>query len=121
MNIFTTDHPLVSQPKEHRLHMFFSRKTLILALLFSIVAEGICLVVLFGLPDSNVLVGFVRAFHQLAALVYLFFPDVIDGYATQTEEYIVTSLCFILAWVQWFFIFLISIYLFRKQNENIAA
>lgn len=92
-----------------------------LALLFSIVAEGLCIVAILDLPDGNVLAGFVTAFHRLPALVYLFFPDVIDGYATPAEEYIVTSFCFILAWAQWFFIFLIGIHCLRKQNENTAA
>ena len=100
---------------------FLKSKCFLLALLFSIVAEGLCLVVLFNLPDSNVLTGFVKEFHRLAALVYLFFPDVIDDYATQTEECFVTSIFFTLAWAQWFFIFLIGIHWLRKQNENTTA
>ena len=72
------------------------------------------------LSDSNVLVGFVRAVHVVPGMVYCFFPDVIDGYASETQEYIVTSICFTVAWLEWFVIFLISIYAFRKTNENIA-
>ena len=31
-----------------------------------------------------------------------------------------TSICFTIAWLQWFFIFLIGIHVFGKHNENIA-
>jgi hypothetical protein len=54
-------------------------------------------------------------------MVYFFFPDVIDGYATERQEFIVTSICITIAWLQWSLIFLGGIHIFREYNENLAA
>jgi hypothetical protein len=99
---------------------FLKLNPVILAFLLSVIAEGLCLAAIFTLSASNVLNEFVRTFHLLPSLVYLFCPDVIDGYATERQEFIVTSICFTVAWLQWFFIFLIGTCLLRKYYANIG-
>ena len=103
------------------------RHPVLAALAFSVVAEGVCVAVL-SLPDTNPFVDIIRsivgAFHILPGLAcfYLsFFPDVIDGYASSTEESIVAAVIYLLAWMQWFLIFLGGIHMFRPHNENLAA
>ena len=103
---------------------FLKRHSVLAALALGIVAEGVCVAVL-SLPESNLFVGILRsivsAFHLIPGVVYFFFPDVIDGYATERQEFIVTSICFTIAWLQWFLIFLGGIHIFREHNENLAA
>jgi hypothetical protein len=89
------------------------------ALVFSILAEGICLATISG---SNLIAWLVRLFHVPGALlICIFFPDVTEGYASATEELMVASICYLIAWLQWFFILLVAIHLFRTADEYVAV
>jgi hypothetical protein len=108
MNIFTTDHPLVSEPREHPvLRRIFTRKTLASALIFSIIAEGLCGTGCFYLPDRSSLLYLCGIFHIPGIIVTIILdPDVVDDYATKNQEFVANCIMVAIGWVQWFVIFI---------------
>jgi hypothetical protein len=109
VNPFTTDHPLVSQPREHLLlARIFTRRALILALISSVVAEGLSVAALFLCPDNALPASFSKSFHGPAASFAAFLlPEMIDDDASKTQEYIFIFIVFAVAWFQWFVIFFV--------------
>ena len=122
MNVFTTDHPLVSQPKECLPHTrIFTRKALILALMFSVITEGLCGTGCFYLPDRSSLLYLCGIFHIPGLIVAAcIFADVMDDYGSKEQEFIFTCILIAVAWFQWFVIFFVTARQNRK-NEHIAV
>ena len=119
MNVFITDHPMVSQPKEHLPHArWITRKVLGWALIFSVLAEGISGTGCFYLSQGNPLLYLCGIFHLPGLLVAaVIFPDVMDDYGTQEQECIFTCIVIALTWFQWFVIFLLAMRLKRKNKH----
>jgi hypothetical protein len=108
MNIFTTDHPLVSEPMEYPvLQRIFTRKTLIPALIVSVFAEALCAAGLYFLTDTSFFSFVCGYFHFPGCIVgWIFVPDVIDDYATKDQEFIWYCIVVAIGWLQWFVIFI---------------
>jgi len=106
MNIFTTDHPLVSEPREYPvLQRVFTRKTLIAALILSVFAEALCAAGFFLLTDTSFLSLVCGFFHMLGCIVAsLFVPDGFDEDATQDPGFVWNCIVVIIGWLQWFVI-----------------
>lgn len=98
----------------------FKRHFICGALLLGMVAEGLSFAALLWLPESNFFAWFARSFHGLTALFANFFPDIVDGYENQDQEFAFMLAVFALGWLQWFVIFFAGLRLYRKY-ENTAA
>lgn len=108
MNIFTTDHPLMSEPREHPvLRRIFTRKTLISALIFSVIAEGLFGTGCFYLPDRSSLLYLCGIYHIPGIIVAsIFVPDGFDDYVTENQEFVGECIVVAIGWLQWFVIFI---------------
>ena len=104
----------------------FTRKTLILALILSVVAEGLSIAALFLCSESGLPFWFSQSFHGPAALLTAFFlPDVVDEYASKTQGVIFACIVFTIAWLQWFVLFIGGRFFVGprscSKHENTAA
>jgi hypothetical protein len=96
---------------------FLKDHPLIPALLLSTVAEGLSVAALFLCPESSLLVWFSRSFHGPAAFfAALLFPDVIDNYASEGQEFVFCFITFAATWLQWVLIFYVGPRLYRKYE-----
>ena len=76
---------------------------------------------IFLCTESGLPAWFSRSFHGPAALFAAFLlPDVVDGYASKTEEFIGMAIIFAIAWLQWFVIFFVGPRLYRKYEHTAA-
>jgi hypothetical protein len=108
MNIFTTDHPMVSEPMEHPvLRRIFTRKTLVSALILSVFAEALCAAGVYLLANKSFLSLICGYFHIPGIIVACIFePDGFDDYATKNQEFAGDCIMVAIGWFQWFVIFI---------------
>ena len=123
MNIFTTDHPLVSEPMEFPLlRRIFTRKTLISVWIPSILAEALCATGFYLLDEKNFLFLFCAYFHFPGCMVgWTLVPDVIDDYATKDQEFVWDCIVIVSGWLQWLVIFMAFRFLLaHKSNRHLT-
>ena len=121
MNLFTTDHPLMSDPAEHPGRpRIFTRKTLIWALMVSAFAEASCLAGSYFLANTSFLFALCGILHLPGLLVAsLFVPDVADDYASKGQALAFECMMIAISWLQWFVLALIC--RFFRGPRQVAA
>jgi len=98
--------PMVSEPREYPvLRRIFTRKTLISALILSVMAETLCGICIFYLPAGCSFLYVCGFFHIPGIIVAsLLVPDGFDDYATKNQELVGDWIVVAIGWVQWFVI-----------------
>jgi len=100
---------------------FLKCHPLLSALILSVIAEGLCIAAIFLCSESSLPALFSKSFHGPAALFAAFLlPDVVDNYASKTQEFIFMFIIFGLAWLQWYVIFYIGPRLYRNYEHTAA-